>query len=212
MQQSRPATLKDAVGPFGIFTQELCSEEPSRREEIRQAAAELERLGFGAIWLGGSSSVRHAAHLIEATSHIVLATGILNIWFEDPGTVAPQRADLEAEHPGRFLLGLGASHAELARNYQRPYSAMVDYLDGLDAANPPVPSDRRVLAALGPKMLGLARDRAAGAHPYLVTPEYIEQTRQTLGENPFSPPRSPSSWKATPARLVRSPAVSSTTI
>ncbi|MET8784753.1 LLM class F420-dependent oxidoreductase [Streptomyces sp. NPDC004589] len=181
MQHPSSSTFKNAVGTFGIFTHELRSEDPAQQDEIRRAAAEVEQLGFGAVWLGGSSSVRHAAHLATATSRLVLATGILNIWFQDADTVAEQRADLERSHPGRFLLGLGASHAALAQNYRRPYSTMVEYLDALDGAASPVPADSRVLAALGPKMLGLARDRAAGAHPYLVTPEYIEQARGVLG-------------------------------
>lgn len=188
MQTPYPTALKDAVGSFGIFTHELRTEEPGLQDEIRQAAAEVEELGFGAIWLGGSSSVRHAAHLATSTDHVLLATGILNIWFEDAVSVARQRAELERSHPGRFLLGLGASHAALAQNYQRPYSTMVEYLDALDAAAPPVPADRRVLAALGPKMLGLARDRAAGAHPYLVAPEHIEQARTILGTAPLLAP------------------------
>lgn len=191
---SRPAGgppvdgLKAALGPFGIFSHELRSEDPAQQDRIRRAAADVENLGFGAIWLGGSSSVRHAAHLAASTDHVVLATGILNIWFEDAHSVAAQRADLERSHPGRFLLGLGASHAALARDYRRPYSTMVEYLDALDAAAPPVPADRRVLAALGPKMLGLSRDRAAGAHPYLVTPEYLEQARGILGPEPLLAP------------------------
>ncbi|MGY4929142.1 LLM class F420-dependent oxidoreductase [Streptomyces sp. 900105755] len=188
MQTPHPTTFKDAVGTFGIFTHELRSEDRSQQDQIRQVAAEVEDLGFGTIWLGGSSSVRHAAHLAASTHRIVLATGILNIWFEDAHRVAEQRADLEQSHPGRFLLGLGASHAQLAQNYERPYSTMVEYLDALDTATPPVPADRRVLAALGPKMLGLARDRAAGAHPYLVTPEYIQQARGILGAEPLLAP------------------------
>ncbi|MFF3564613.1 LLM class F420-dependent oxidoreductase [Streptomyces sp. NPDC002574] len=180
--------LKEALGPIGIFTHELRSEDPSQQDLIRLAAAEVEDLGFGAIWLGGSSSVRHAAHLAASTDRVVLATGILNIWFEDADSVAAHRADLERSHPGRFLLGLGASHAALARDYRRPYSTMVEYLDHLDAAVPTVPADRRVLAALGPKMLGLSRDRAAGAHPYLVTPEYLEQARGILGPEPLLAP------------------------
>ncbi|MGW3853223.1 LLM class flavin-dependent oxidoreductase, partial [Streptomyces fagopyri] len=155
-----------AAGPYGIFSHELRSEDPAQQNELLDAAAELEELGFGAIWLGGSSSVRHAARVAGATGRVVLATGILNIWYESADTVARQRAELEGAHPDRFLLGLGASHAQLARNYQRPYSTMVEYLDALDAAATPVPAERRVLAALGPKMLRLARDRAAGAHPY----------------------------------------------
>jgi probable F420-dependent oxidoreductase len=188
MNTPHPTASKLAVGRFGVFSHELRSEEPSRQDELRDAAAELEELGFGAIWLGGSSSVRHAAHLAGATSHIVLATGILNIWFQAAAEVARQRADLERAHPDRFLLGLGASHAQLAKNYRHPYSTMVEYLDALDTAAVPVPAERRVLAALGPRMLRLARDRAAGAHPYLVTPYYIEQARTALGDGPLLAP------------------------
>ncbi|MEV6171633.1 LLM class F420-dependent oxidoreductase [Streptomyces sp. NPDC051954] len=188
MHTQHPAALKDAVGRFGIFSPELRSEVPALQGELRDAAAELDELGFGAIWLGGSSSVHHAAHLAGATDRIVLATGILNIWYEAADTVAEQRAELEQAHPGRFLLGLGASHAQLAKDYQRPYSTMVEYLDALDSAATPVPVQSRILAALGPRMLRLARDRAIGAHPYLVTPEYIEQARHVLGDAPLLAP------------------------
>jgi probable F420-dependent oxidoreductase len=132
--------------------------------------------------------VHHAAALAGSTERIALATGILNIWHEDAATVARQRAELEEAHPGRFLLGLGASHAQLAQNYQRPYSTMVGYLDALDNAATPVPADRRILAALGPKMLRLARDRAAGAHPAMVTPAYIKQAREVLSDGSLLAP------------------------
>ncbi|MFC4034869.1 TIGR03620 family F420-dependent LLM class oxidoreductase [Streptomyces polygonati] len=176
------------VGSFGIFSPELRAEDPGLRAGLREAAAELEELGFGALWLGGSSGVRHAARLAGATSRIVLATGIANIWFETAAELAAARARLEEAHPGRFLLGLGASHAELVARYERPYTAMARYLDGLDTAAVPVPADRRVLAALGPKMLRLARDRAAGALPYLVNPEYVARARSVLGDGPLLAP------------------------
>ncbi|MCX5191927.1 LLM class F420-dependent oxidoreductase [Streptomyces sp. NBC_00268] len=179
---------QQSLGRFGIFSHELRSEDPALQEQRRRAAAELEELGFGVIWLGGNSSVHHAGALAGSTERIALATGILNIWQEDAATVARQRAELEEAHPGRFLLGLGASHAQLAQNYQRPYSTMVGYLDALDNAATPVPADRRILAALGPKMLRLARDRAAGAHPAMVTPEYIKQAREVLGDGPLLAP------------------------
>ncbi|GAA3127226.1 hypothetical protein GCM10017687_47500 [Streptomyces echinatus] len=179
---SPPCTApQQSLGRFGIFSHELRSEDPALQDQRQRAAVGLEDLGFGAIWLGGNSSVRHAAALAGSTGRIALATGILNIWNEDAGTVARQRAELEEADPGRFLLGLGASHAELAQNYQRPYSTMVGYLDALDDAAVPVPADRRILAALGPRMLRLARDRAAGAHPALVAPGYIERAREALG-------------------------------
>ncbi|WP_432175581.1 LLM class F420-dependent oxidoreductase [Streptomyces sp. Tue6028] len=186
---SAPRTApQQSLGRFGIFSHELRSEEPALQEQRRRAAAELEELGFGAIWLGGNSSVHHAAALAGSTEGIALATGILNIWHEDADTVARQRAELEDAHPGRFLLGLGAGHAQLAQNYQRPYSTMVGYLNALDDAATPVPADRRILAALGPKMLRLARDRAAGAHPAMVTPAYIKQAREALGDGPLLAP------------------------
>ncbi|MHA5054754.1 LLM class F420-dependent oxidoreductase [Streptomyces sp. SD15] len=200
MHTPHPTTPKHAAGRFGIFSHELRSEDPTQQDQLRDAAAELEELGFGAVWLGGSSSVRHAAHLAESTERILLATGILNIWYEAADTVARQRAELERAHPDRFLLGLGASHAQLAQNYQRPYSTMVEYLDALDAAATPVPAERRILAALGPKMLRLARDRAAGAHPYLVTPEYIEQARSVLGDGPLLAPEVTVVLESEPAR------------
>jgi probable F420-dependent oxidoreductase len=93
---------------------------------------------------------------------------------------------VDAAHPGRFVLGLGVSHAKLADQYRRPYSALVAYLDALDAAG--VPAERRVLAALGPKTLQLSADRAAGAIPYLVTPEHTAQAREILGEAPLLAP------------------------
>lgn len=170
---------KQNLGRYGIWSIGLRTEDPARRDELTEAAAELEELGFGAIWLGGSTSVRHAVPLVEATSRITVATGIQSIWQHEAADTAAQYAELDATHPGRFLLGLGVSHAKLTEQYRRPYAAMVDYLDVLDAAG--VPTDRRVLAALGPKMLRLARDRSAGSHPYLVTPEHTAQARDALG-------------------------------
>jgi probable F420-dependent oxidoreductase len=174
------------LGQIGIWNSGLRDEDPGAAGEIREAAAELEDLGYGAIWLGASPGVRHAAPLLDATSRIVVATGILNIWSYDPAEVAAEQAALAAEHPGRFLLGLGASHAALVKDYRRPYSAMVDFLDRLDAAGSQ-PADR-VLAALGPRMLALSRDRAAGAHPYLITPEHTAKAREILGAAPLLAP------------------------
>ncbi|MYS23473.1 TIGR03620 family F420-dependent LLM class oxidoreductase [Streptomyces sp. SID4948] len=177
-----------AVGTFGIFSPELRAEEPARQAGLGEAAAELEELGFGALWLGGSSSVRHAAKLAATTKRIVLATAISSIWCEPARVVAEQRAGLERLHPDRFVLGLGASHAELVPDYRRPRATMAAYLDALDTAASPVPAGRRVLAALGPKMLRLARDRSAGALPYLVGPEYIAKARGVLGDEPLLAP------------------------
>ncbi|MGA5699063.1 LLM class F420-dependent oxidoreductase [Peterkaempfera bronchialis] len=180
--------LRQDIGRFGLWSAELRSDDPALGGEIGEAAAELEELGYGALWVGGSSSVEHAARLVRATSRITVANGILSIWQHDAPTVARQFAELDQERPGRFVLGLGASHAKLAEAYHRPYSAMRDYLDALDAAPTPVPAERRVLAALGPRMLALSGERAAGAHPYLVTAEYTAQARQELGPEPLLAP------------------------
>ncbi|WP_330290727.1 LLM class F420-dependent oxidoreductase [Streptomyces sp. NBC_00576] len=179
-------SLKETVGRYGIFSLGLRAEDPEGLTERAEAAAEVEELGFGAAWLGGSPGVRHAVPLVEATSRLVVATGIQTIWQEDATETASRIAELEATHPGRFLLGLGVSHAGMAERYRRPYTSMVEYLDALDAAGQP--AERRVLAALGPKMLGLSRDRAAGSHPYLVTPEHTAQAREALGEAPLLAP------------------------
>ncbi|MHA5048133.1 LLM class F420-dependent oxidoreductase [Streptomyces sp. SD15] len=192
------SSLKDAVGRYGVWSVGLRSEEPAQRGEIAEAAAELQELGFGAAWLGGSSGVRHAVPLLDATSRLVVATGIQSIWQYEATDTAARIAELDAAHPGRFLLGLGVSHAKLTDQYRRPYSSMVDYLDALDAAG--LPDRRRVLAALGPKMLKLSRDRAAGAHPYLVTPEHTALARETLGDAPLLAPETKVVLEADPDR------------
>jgi probable F420-dependent oxidoreductase len=178
--------LKETVGRYGIWSVGLRSEDPDRRGELAEAAAELEELGYGAVWLGGNSSAANAAPLIEATSKLTVGTSIQSIWQHEPDAAATAFADLESAHPGRFLLGLGVSHAKRVEQYARPYSALVEHLDGLDAAG--VPADRRLLAALGPKSLRLARDRAAGSIPYLVTPEHTAHAREILGEAPLLAP------------------------
>lgn len=147
-------------------------------------AAELDELGYGAIWLGGSPSPDQAGVLLDATSRITIATGILSIWDHEAAYVAERHAALNAAHDGRFLLGLGVSHSALAgERYRRPYTAMKEYLTALDSAPAPVSASQRVLAALGPKMLELSRDRATGAHPYLVTPEHTAEARDILGKD-----------------------------
>ncbi|MEU0410535.1 LLM class F420-dependent oxidoreductase [Streptomyces griseorubiginosus] len=179
--------MKQSVGRYGIWNGGgLRSEEPERRGEIAEAAAELEELGFGAVWLGGSSSGEHAAPLLEATSRIVVGTSIQSIWQYDARTTAATQAELDKAHPGRFALGLGVSHAKFAEQYRRPYSALVAHLDALDAAG--APADGRLLAALGPKTIELARDRAAGSIPYLISAEQTAKSRELLGEGPLLAP------------------------
>jgi probable F420-dependent oxidoreductase len=142
----------------------------------------LESLGYGTVWEGGSppATLEHVEALLDATSTLKVATGIVNVWSSGTGAeVARSYHRIEAQHPGRFLLGIGVGHPEATKEYRSPYQTLVDYLDVLDAEG--VPADRRVLAALGPKVLKLAADRSAGAHPYLVTPEHTRQARAILG-------------------------------
>lgn len=183
---STASTLKDSIGRYGIWNIGLRSEDPARRGELAEAAAELEELGFGAVWLGGSSAAPHAVPLLEGTDRLTVGTSIQSIWQYDAEISAAAFAEVEAAHPGRFVLGLGVSHAKLAEQYRRPYAALVDYLDALDAAG--VPAGRRVLAALGPKILELSGERAAGAVPYLTTAEHTAQAREILGEGPLLAP------------------------
>ncbi|MEU7487046.1 LLM class F420-dependent oxidoreductase [Streptomyces sp. NPDC042319] len=179
-------TVTEDIGTIGIWTGAYGarhSGDAERRAEIADAAAELDELGYGTLWLGGNPGVANAVPVLEATRNLRVATGILSIWEHEAAAVAAQFAEADAAFDHRFLLGLGVSHAQLADAYARPYSAMKDFLTGLDEAPVPVPAGRRVLAALGPKMLKLSRDRAAGAHPYLVTVEYTAQARAALGDD-----------------------------
>lgn len=145
-------------------------------------AVEAERLGYGALWLGGSPPADLAAveTLLDATERIAVATGIVNMWQADPVELARSYHRIEAKHPGRFLLGVGVGHREATQEYQKPYDKIVSYLDVLDAEG--VPRQALVLAALGPKVLRLAAERTAGAHPYLTTPEHTRRAREILGD------------------------------
>ncbi len=145
-------------------------------------AAELEKLGYGALWLGSSpgGDLKIVEELLDATSTLKVATGIVNIWADDATAIAQAYQRISAKHPDRFLLGVGAGHPEATKEYKKPYDALVEYLDALDAGG--VPKSARALAALGPKVLKLSASRTAGAHPYLTTPEHTRQAREILGE------------------------------
>src|SRR5215467_12844029 len=153
-----------------------------------ELAAGIERLGFGALWLGSSPPVDliQAEEFLDATTTLTLATSIVNMWRDQPEDVAGSSARVRRRHPGRFLLGIGAGHREAAQQYARPYETLARYVDVLQAGG--VPRDSLVLAALGPRVLGLARDRAAGAIPYLVPPEHTRQARAVLGPGPLLAP------------------------
>jgi probable F420-dependent oxidoreductase len=146
-----------------------------------EGVEEIEALGYGALWLGGSPAPSDARPFLERTSTLVVATGILNVWQHDPADVGPAHAALDDEFGGRFLLGIGIGHPEATSEYRRPLATMRAFFDGLDAADPPVPRERRVAAALGPKMLDLAAERSLGAHPYLTPVEHTRYARERIG-------------------------------
>jgi probable F420-dependent oxidoreductase len=165
-----------------------------------EVAAEAEALGYGALWVGGSpdGNLKIIEDVLDVTGHIAVATGIVNVWKDDAATVGASYHRIAARHPGRFLLGLGIGHPEATSEYQHPYAKLVSYLDELDELD--VPAGDRVLAALGPKVLRLAAERAAGAHPYLVTPEHTRQARQILGDGPLLAPEQKVVLEADPER------------
>ncbi len=170
------------VGRIGLWNRAPAWMEITAVERA-EAVAELEELGYGALWLGLSpGDLALPQELLGATRQMVLATGIVNIWSNPADVVAAAYHRVQAAHPERLLLGLGSSHAPLVGDaYKRPLSRLRAYLDELDAQDSPVPVAHRVLAALGPKALALAAERAAGAHPYLVTPEHTRIARATMG-------------------------------
>jgi probable F420-dependent oxidoreductase len=175
------ASQQQDIGRVGVWSGQLSRDGSEFQGENGEAAAELDELGYGAIWLGGSPRAARAVPLLAATKRITVATGILSIWNQPAQEVAQDIAGLDAGVAGRFLLGLGVSHAPITEGYARPYSKMVEFLDGLDAATVPVPPGRRVLAALGPRMITLAAERSGGTHPYLVTVEHVARSRAALG-------------------------------
>jgi probable F420-dependent oxidoreductase len=173
-------SLKLDLGRYGVWL--------PTRSITPQLAKQIESLGYGAAWIGGSpdASLEWVEPALAETSSLQLATGIINIWASPAAEVAASYHRIEKAYPGRFLLGVGVGHPEHTDDYKKPYDALVEYLDDLDAAS--VPTSRRVLAALGPKVLALSAERAAGAHPYLTTPVHTAQARELVGNTVFLAP------------------------
>jgi probable F420-dependent oxidoreductase len=167
------------LGRFGVWT--FGAPTPEQ-------AAEIEKLGYGAIWPGGSptADLAFVEPILAVTDTLQVATGIVNVWTAPAAQVAESYHRIEAAHPGRFILGIGIGHPEHTQEYRKPYDVLVEYLDALDEQG--VPKERRVVAALGPKVLKLAADRSAGAHPYLTTPEHTAQARELIGPGVFLAP------------------------
>ncbi|GAS86973.1 LLM class F420-dependent oxidoreductase [Mycolicibacterium brisbanense] len=174
---------KPDLGSFGVFGH-YSQFQPLAAEQLQ----EIEALGYRAIWAGGSppAELDWVDPILEKTTNLKVATGIVNIWTADAGPVAESYHRIESSHPGRFLLGIGVGHREAIGEYRKPLDALTDYLDKLDEYG--VPKQRRVVAALGPKVLQLSAERSAGAHPYLTTPEHTAQAREIIGPDAFLAP------------------------
>jgi probable F420-dependent oxidoreductase len=166
------------LGKFGSFGRGVTPDE----------AKEIEALGYGAVWVGGSppAELEWVEPILEKTTTLKVATGIVNIWTAAAGPVSESFHRIEKAYPGRFLLGIGVGHPEAHTEYRKPIDALNDYLDKLDEYG--VPKNRRVVAALGPKVLKLSAERSAGAHPYLTTPEHTAQAREIMGPSAFLAP------------------------
>jgi len=172
------AATKPDLGRFGSFG----------RGVTPAQAKEIEALGYGAVWVGGSppADLDWVEPILEQTTTLQVATGIVNIWSAPAKPVAESFHRIDKAYPGRFLLGIGVGHPEAINEYRRPYDALVAYLDRLDDYG--VPANRRVVAALGPRVLGLSAQRSAGAHPYLTTPEHTARARELIGSSAFLAP------------------------
>jgi probable F420-dependent oxidoreductase len=200
------------LGRVGIWTFALDLQPVARAREL---AAEIEELGYGAIWVPdaiGRDPLLHVALLLGATRRITLGTGIAQIWGRDPMSMNAAWKTVSEAFPGRFVLGLGVSHQTMVeglrgQSYSRPLTAMREYLDRMDAsifaATEPAEPPRRVLAALGPKMLALAAERADGAHPYNVPPEHTARARETLGPDKLLAPEQAVVLERDPAEARR---------
>jgi probable F420-dependent oxidoreductase len=173
-------SLKPDLGRYGVWL--------GLRSIKPELAAQIESLGYGAAWIGGSpdAELDWVDPALAQTNSLQLATGIVNIWSAPAPAVAQSYKRIESAHPGRFLLGIGVGHREHTEEYVKPYDALVGYLDELDSDM--VPTSRRVLAALGPKVLKLAAERSAGAHPYLTTPQHTAKAREEMGNSVFLAP------------------------
>jgi probable F420-dependent oxidoreductase len=172
------AASKPNLGRFGSFGRGVTPEQ----------AKDIEALGYGAVWVGGSppAELSWVEPILEATTTLQVATGIVNIWSDAAKPVADSFHRIDRAYPGRFLLGIGVGHPEAITEYRKPYDALVEYLDQLDEFG--VPANRRVVAALGPQVLKLSARRSAGAHPYLTTPEHTAQARELIGPSAFLAP------------------------
>ncbi|MEV0685295.1 LLM class F420-dependent oxidoreductase [Nocardia sp. NPDC050378] len=180
------------LGGIGIYESALRFGDSA---EAADCAAEIESLGYTAVWIPDVEGDLFGAmeNLLSGTREITVASGVMNLWMHDADDSSARYNDLVKQYGPRIIVGIGASHAPFvdsaeAQRYRKPLTQMRRFLDELDRARPPLARGDRVLAALGPKMLELARHRSAGAHTYLVTPEHTAAARAVLGTEPLLVP------------------------
>jgi probable F420-dependent oxidoreductase len=180
---SSEKSLSPNLGRYGTFGHHSLWQKLSP-----QQYRDIEALGYGAIWAGGSPAAElpWVEPILEPTTNLKVATGIVNIWTADAGPVSESFHRIDKAYPGRFLLGIGVGHPEAHQEYRKPIDALREYLDRLDEYG--VPKDGRVVAALGPQVLKLSAQRSAGAHPYLTTPEHTVTARKVMGPEAFLAP------------------------
>ena len=166
-------------GDFGVWT----LYRRIGRENAGAAARAAEEAGLGTFWLGGSPRLEDLRPLLEGSEKLVVGTSIVNIWAYDPADLVREFAALEADFSGRVCVGIGVGHPEATSDYKRPLSNLEAFLDGIDAAPSPIPTDRRIIAALGPKMLAMSARRSLGTIPYFTSVDHTRFAREAVGPN-----------------------------
>ncbi len=164
-------------GDFGVWTSFRQIDE----EQAAEAARAAEAAGYDSFWLGGSPRLEQVRGLLEGSGRLVVGTSIVNIWGYDPADLAREFAALEADFPGRVCVGIGVGHPEATSDYKRPLTNLEAFLDGVDAAAAPIPVGRRILAALGPKMLATSARRSLGTIPYFTSVDHTRAARAAVG-------------------------------
>jgi len=174
------------LGSFGVWLSSRYGDDAARAAW----AVEAEELGYGTVWLGAGADptgvLALSREVLDRTSRVVVATSVISMWRASATAVAVRYREVAADHPDRFLLGVGLGHREGEQRYRKPYETMVAYLDELDGEG--VPATARILGALGPRALALAAERTAGANPYLTGPAHTARARDILGPAPLLAP------------------------
>jgi probable F420-dependent oxidoreductase len=164
-------------GKLGVWT----SYRRIGAENAAEAAAAVEAAGYGTFWLGGSPRLEEIRPLLEGSEELIVGTSVVNIWSYDPTDLALEYVALEADFPGRVCVGIGVGHPEATSDYKRPLTALETFLDGVDAAATPIPVARRIIAALGPKMLAMSVKRSLGTIPYFSSVDHTRAARAAIG-------------------------------